>query len=615
MMQFFRKYGAPVFAAAALLLIVWMLWDLSGLGSSGVRQSTDVGKVNGSAIDSRLYQEVVRQSIDQQQRQGGTLDEDEIEQVRNQVWDQFVQARILTTEYDRRHLSASADEIADAIKSQPPQELMKAPEFQTDSQFDMAKYQRWLQSGVAQQYLPQLEEQYRQEILRSKLLRVVTADVYLSDPALWQKFRDEHEQVKIELAAIIPRNAVPDSAVKIAPDEIDKYYAAHRDDFKRPRTAYLSYVGIPRFADASDSVAARARAEAVRKEIADGAPFAEVAKRESADSASATHGGDLGEWKKGAMDPAFDAVAFSLPLHTLSQPVLTNFGYHIIEVSERKGATAKGRHVLIPIEITGTHRDHLDAEADSLESLAANRLDPAALDTVARVLGLKIGKANPAQEGTKVQLGVQVVPEAGIWAFRAKPGETGKVVETPYAMYVFRLDSVQAAGIPPVAQIRPAVEMALRDDKKWAGARLIGKDLQKRVSEGSSLTQAATALHLAHQEFGPFTRINPPFPNPVLVGTAFSLDTGKVSGIIDTKEGLYMIRSLAHIKADSAEFTKKLDELRGKAITAARQERVRNYVTALKDAAKIVDQRSQLYKTDAQAEAAAATQNAGKKGV
>ena len=88
-------------------------------------------------------------------------------------------------------------------------------------------------------------------------------------------------------------------------------------------------------------------------EIAGGAPFAEVAQRESSDSVSAKNGGDLGEWKKGDMDAAFDAAAFSLPLNALSQPVLSQFGYHIIQVSSRSGDKVKGRHVLIPVEIAG----------------------------------------------------------------------------------------------------------------------------------------------------------------------------------------------------------------------------------------------------------------------
>ena len=94
-----------------------------------------------------------------------------------------------------------------------------------------------------------------------------------------------------------------------------------------------------------------------------------MARRESADSASAAKGGDLGEWTKGSMDPAFDSAAFALPLETVSQPVLSQFGYHLIEITSRTGNKAKGRHILLPIEIAGEHRDRLDAQADSLERL------------------------------------------------------------------------------------------------------------------------------------------------------------------------------------------------------------------------------------------------------
>ena len=117
-----------------------------------------------------------------------------------------------------------------------------------------------------------------------------------------------------------------------------------------------------------------------------------MARRESADSASAAKGGDLGEWTKGAMDPAFDSAAFALPLNTLSQPVLSQFGFHLIEITSRKGDKAKGRHILFPIEVAGAHRDQLDAQADSLERSAPSKSDPAALDTVARASSSRIGQ-------------------------------------------------------------------------------------------------------------------------------------------------------------------------------------------------------------------------------
>src|SRR2546422_511014 len=80
----------------------------------------------------------------------------------------------------------------------------------------VGKYQRWLTSSVAQQYLPSLEAQYREQIQRSKLLRVVTADIYLSDAALWEQYRDEHEMAKVGLTAVISRNIIPDSAVHLS---------------------------------------------------------------------------------------------------------------------------------------------------------------------------------------------------------------------------------------------------------------------------------------------------------------------------------------------------------------------------------------------------------------
>ena len=310
---------------------------------------------------------------------------------------------------------------------------------------------------------------------------------------------------------------------------------------------------------AADTAATEARADSARKEILGGAPFADVALRESADSASAAKGGELGEWTRGTMDPAFDSAAFALPLKTVSKPVLSQFGYHLIEITSRKGKKAKGRHILFPIEVTGSHRDQLDAQADSLESLGAERTDPAALDTVARALKLKVGKSNPVQEGTKVQLGQFVVPDAAVWAMGAKPGATSPVIETPFAYYVFRLDSLHPAGVPTLAEIRPAVEHAAREAKKWDLARKIAKDYLKRVEEGSTMAQAATAMKLAHREFGPFSRVNPPLDQPGRGGHGVWPRAGQRSGILDTKDGLYILQAVTHTKADSTKFVKELD--------------------------------------------------------
>ena len=598
-MQAFRNAAKPLMVVVAFTFFAWLVLDLSGItGGTGLLTRTAVGKVNGRSIDARTYQSVVQQSIDARQRQSpGPLGLEDYAQIRDEVWEQFVQNTVLDAEYRRRGITVSEDEIVQAIRNAPPAEVQKIPEFQTDSQFDLGKYQRWLTSSVAQQYLPALEAQFRDQLERSKLLRVVTADVYLSDPALWEQYRDEHEMVKVELTAIIPRNVVPDSAVKLSDADLQAYYKAHLDDFKRPPTAFMSFVALPRYTTAADTAAARARADSARQEILGGAPFAEVAQRESSDSASAAHGGDLGEWTKGSMDPAFDSLAFSIPLNTLSQPVLSRFGFHLIEVTSRKGTKAKGRHILIPIEVAGAHRDRLDAQADSLERLGADHADPAALDTAARALRLPVGKTGPIQQNTKVQLGNIVVPDAGVWAFQAKRGSTSPVIETTVAFYVFRLDSLRPEGVPPFAEIKSAVAYTAGMERKDQLGKKVAEEYIKRLDSGSTMAEAASAMQLAHQEFGPFSRVNPPLTDARVVGTAFGLEAGQRSGILDTKNGLYVLKVLEHTKADSSQFVKDLDQYRAKTISAARQARVRGYLDALRQAAKVKDDRSKVLQT------------------
>ena len=607
-MNFFRKLAGPMVALVSITFLAWMVFDLSGItGNRGFARSRAAGSVNDQSLDSRDYELMVQRASEQQQRQNqGTLGADDYARLRDQVWNEWVDQAVLVSEYHRRGLSVSDEELAEAIRTTPLPEIAQNETFKTDGQFDMAKYQRWLSSASAAQVLPALEERYRAEMMRAKLLRVISADIFVSDAELWLRYRDENEKVKVDLAAIIPRNAVPDSAVPLTDAEVQAYYHAHADQFNRPETAYLSYVMIPRGLDAADTAAALTRIRAVRAEIVAGAKFEDVARRESQDAGSAAKGGDLGEWTRGQMVAQFDSVAFKLPIGQLSEPFLSPFGYHILQVTGRTGTKVKGRHILVNIELAGSHRERVDALADSLERIAADRVDPAALDTAARALGLRVMRALPLQKGTSLQAGTNVVPNVGTWAFqRATAGAIGTVEETTDALYLFRIDSLTPAGLPPLETIRPAVEHEARQTKKWERARAIGVDLQKRLDEGATLDMATRALGLPHQVVGPFTRIDPPFPNPTFIGTAFSLQPGLRSHVIDTPEGLYLVESVQRIPADSAAFVTRKDELRTHAITLMRQDRVRLYLQALHDNAKIVDHREDILRESEKARAAA----------
>lgn len=605
MMQAFRNAAKPVVYLITITFMIWMLVDLSGIsGSAGMFSRTSIGSVNGQSIDTRSYEQAVQDATTQRQQQTGrSLTLEETQALRDEVWQSFVQSTVLRDEIARRHITVTPDEVASLIMAVPPPQLQQAPDFQTNGQFDPSKYQRWLQSAVGQQYVPALEAQYRDEILRAKLLRNVTADIFLSEAALWERYRDQNETVAIALTPLVPDRVIPDSAVVVSDDQITAYYRAHPKEFDRPATAYLSYIGVPRSLDASDSAAALEHAREVRAELVKDTAWVDVARRESSDGGSADVGGNLGTFARGAMVPSFDAAAFSLPIGTISEPILSEHGYHILEVLSRTADSATARHILIPIELAGAHRDMVDAQADSLEQLGADRLDPAALDTAARALKLPIGQSAPIQQGTRAIIGPYLVGDAGVWAFQAQVGETSPVVETEDFYYVFRLDSLQKAGVPPLAEIRASVAGAVRDSKKDSLALEKANQFVSRVKAGESMVEASRAMGLEHREFPAFARIQPPLPNPKLIGTAFGLPVGALSEPIVTKEGIYVIRVLSHTPADSAAFRRDFDQMQSREVRAARDERVRFFLQALNERAKVKDDRAKLFKTSAQAEA------------
>lgn len=609
MMQAFRNSAKPIIVILTLAFVGWLVFDLSGLsgGGAGLLTQTSVGRIEGRSIEVRAFQEAVQAAIDNEQRStGASLGIEGVARVRDQVWEQFITATLLDREYARRGIRVSAQEIADAIRNIPVPELMQNPDMMTDGQFDLAKYQRWLGSAVGQQYIPLFEGRYREEILRAKLFRALVADVAVSDAALWERFRDEHETARVGLLRLDPATSVPDGAVQVTPAEVEAWYRDNRESFRQPRRVWLSYVSLPRVPLASDSAAAFDRAMAIREEILAGAPFAEVASRESSDQVSAAQGGDLGEWTRGQFDSRFQAEADRLPLNTLSEPVLSAFGYHLIEITARTGDTFRGRHILVPVEVVGEHRDRLDAQADSLERLGADRLDRAALDTVARALGLEIRQTGQVNEGRAVYTTNELVPDAGIWAFQADAGETSPILETETSFLLFRVDSTAAEGIPPLARIRAEVEAAVRHAKRLTAAATLADEIRREVTGGTSLREAATRRGLSYSEPEPFTRLAPLVENAELNGAAFGTPPGEVSSVIRTEQGVWLLQTLARTPADSARFATELPALRNRELQSLRQLRVREFLSALRAGARITDRRAELYRTDAQAEAQAA---------
>jgi len=600
MLRTMRAQSKWIFYILAIAFVLWLAIGqvMQILGPSG----TVVLRVNRREFQVAEYQRRVQLANDQYREQNGSapLTREDEQQIGDQVINQMVQEALLEQEYKRLGIRVSDAEIIDAARTSPPPQVMNDPQFQTNGQFDGRKWEQFLRTA-GPQVLAQLEGIYREEIPRVKLAQYLTSDVYVSDSKLWRLYKDQHDSVRIASLAVWPYT-VPDT-MPISDGELRSYISKHEDELKRPAVAYVRFVALPRRADAADTAAAKAHVARVRAELARGAKFEDVAKRESSDSVSGQRGGDLGWIKKD--EPGFDqqflAGLRGLKAGQTSAPVATEFGYHIIRLDQVKGDSLKVRHILIPVTLQGAHLDLVEARADTLERQAAERRGPFVLDSAAKRLGLVVSPTYQVNQNERFNIGRYVIPDVSVWAFESPVGETSPVIEAAPAYYVFQLDSVTEGGVPPLDLIRGRVTSLVRLEKQKVLARRHADSLATALKDLPELTAAGTRGQSV-ERFGPFTRLRPPSylgGQPAVIGTAFGLSVGERSGVVEGENGYFIVESLGRKLADSSAWLAQRDSQRVQLRQAVQQARIQQYMEGVRAKAKIVDRRKDLFKAQA----------------
>lgn len=170
---------------------------------------------------------------------------------------------------------------------------------------------------------PQLRAHYSDPEGRLRFLEeLITQEVIFQESLRLGLQKDQAVQAKLEDARrSILVNAFFEKllAERLGQEQIRTYYGAHQQDFKQIKASHIL-------------VQEEKEAQEVYRKIQDGANFAELAKELSTDQSTRQRGGDLGFFPRGAMVPSFEQAAFSLKVNEVSQPVHTEFGYHIIKV-------------------------------------------------------------------------------------------------------------------------------------------------------------------------------------------------------------------------------------------------------------------------------------------
>jgi len=592
MMRQMREATKPIMLLAAIAFVALMVfeWGMDASGRSGGSVG-EIGSVNGDPVMYESYMAAYRQIYDQAQRgQEGLISSQQNADIEDAAFDEIVTQVLIMQELDRRGITVTDREISEAAQYNPPEYLR--PQFaNAEGRFDLAAYQSFLYSATPEQLL-MLEAYYRDVIPRGKLLRQVSSGIYLSDAELWQEYRDRTEQVEIRYVPMSPATRYEDARFTISDADIEAYYRANQEEFEVPARATVRVVVLDKTPTAADTAASEDLAAALRQEIIDGADFREVAIRESADQTTAAAGGDLGVFSRNSMTPPFDSAVFAAPVGEVVGPVRSSFGLHVLEVQERWAAdSARARHILVPIVRTDDSEIELLTLADSLEDLG----EQMALDQAAAEAGLTAPTIDIAQNFPFIA-GAGQVSEGADWIFEeASPGDVSPVFETSSAFYAVELIESRPAGVLPLADATPSIRSTLLFDRKMEQARTDARELVASVRGGAAFVNTAAEMDLDVRDAGPFTRDDfvPGIGRQnAAIGAAFGLRPGAVSNAVATPANVYVIEVVGRVEADSTAWLTQLSEQRQVAIAQRQQQRLQEWISALRAAATIRDRRA-----------------------
>jgi peptidyl-prolyl cis-trans isomerase D len=591
MMRQMREATKPImlFTAIAFVALMVFQWGMDITGQSGGGLG-EIGSVNGDAVMYESYMAAYRQLYDRVQRsQEDLISSQQNKEIEDAAFDEIVNQLLVRQELERRGIIVTDREISEAAQFSPP-DYLRAEFTDEAGGVDLTRYQSFLASLTPDQLLI-LEAYYRDAIPRGKLLRQVTSGIFVSDAELWQQYQDRTEQVEIRYIPMDPATRYPAEEFTISDEDIEAYYRANQDEFEIPARATIKVVVLDKTPTPADTAASEQRAAELKQEILDGADFAEIATLESADQTSAAVGGDLGVFPKDYMTPPFDSAVFAAPLNEVVGPVESPFGYHIIEVLDRWGAdSAQARHVLVPVARTDDSEIELLTLADSLEDQGeAMPLEEAATSLDLATTTVEITQTFP------FIVGAGQVSEGADWLFEeASPGDVSPLFETPTAFYAMELISAEPEGVLPLEEASAAIGSTLLFERQMEQARTEAQAVADRIRSGEAMPNVADELELEVRTAGPFARADfvPGIGRQnAAIGAAFGIQPGQVTDAVSSPTNTFVIEVLNRIPADSTTWLAQAAQQRQAAVAVIQQQRLQEWIAALRAAARIVDRR------------------------
>jgi peptidyl-prolyl cis-trans isomerase D len=576
----------------------------------GGRQGNEVGSLNGKPILFEDFNQLVSNEINRMDQQSGRLiSDEEREYVRAVVWERLIADLIIQEQIIKNKIVVGEEEVLFQMKNNPPPFLQNSDAFQSFGRFDLEKYLDAVLNPSQIDWKP-IEDFMQNVYLPSyKLQQYITNAAAISSKDVLEDYKKRFLDYKIEVLHVTEKAIDQDFyngllADRPSNDELLDIYYENILNYDQPELRYLKYVKWPIMSNATDSLRVKLEAEDLIFRLNKGEDFALLANTYTEDPSNSADpqnlkGGDLGWFNKGQLLPEFEIASFEAEKGSIVGPILTQYGYHIIKVNDKRTVESNEQvnasHILLTIQPgRGTENELKDTA--SIFALEATEYG---FFTLADSLGLEIQDSNGLRKESIFVDNFGVGRSAVNFAFNNVEGSTSDAIKNDNFFGVFFLDKVDKETVIPFEEVKEDLRNEFLSEFKKNHLKTLAESIKDNNQEEMSLS--AIYKNNENLEYvaetnsaliGSFESIG---KSNFIVGALADAKEGDILGPLPTLRGQAFLRVIEISEVVNSDFEEKKESIKFSLLIDRQNAIWGNWLQALKDNADLKDYRYDFY--------------------
>ncbi len=569
----------------------------------GNNSSNNVGSLNGNPIAYDDFNRLVFDEITRIEKQSGeNMNDADREYVRAVVWERLIQDLLIQEQIEKNKILVSDSEVLYQLTNNPPALLKNSPVFRTDGQFDLEKYMEAVTNPGELDWRP--IEEFMQNIYLPtyKLQQFIINSAATSNQDIVESYRQRFINYNLEVLHITDKAIAEDFLLEPSEEELIKIYNENIDDYEEPEMRYMKYVKWPIVSEYSDSLRVKLEATTLIDRINQGESFADLANFYTEDPGNSANpdslnGGKLGWFNKGQMVKEFEEAAFSGSKGEVVGPILTQFGYHIIKINDKKISQegeeqVDASHILLRI-FPGKDTENRLRNLSSIFSLDSKEYG---FFDLADSLGMEIHDASAVQKKSIFIDDIGVARDAVRFAFSSEIGEVSDYIENDDYFIVCYLDKISDKKTMTFESIKETLAEQSTIDIKDKEIKRIADSILNENLDLLKLSEENPNFEYVKETsgnlIGSFESIG---KSNYIAGALINSEKGDLLGPLPTLRGQAFIKILDIDELNEEDFDEKKESLKFSLIIQRQNLIWSNWLQGLRDESEIEDNRFDFY--------------------